>query len=49
MLTTRELVIDGHDHTGPVVTVTDGQQTTCYSNATPATSSATSSNTKTAT
>jgi spore coat protein A len=30
MLTMRELVIVGDDHTGPVVTVTDGEQTTRY-------------------
>ena len=30
MLTMRELVIAGDDHTGPVVTVTDGEQTTRY-------------------
>jgi FtsP/CotA-like multicopper oxidase with cupredoxin domain len=30
MLTMRELVIAGDDHTGPAVTVTDGEQTTRY-------------------
>src|SRR6266851_4968186 len=30
MLTMRELVIAGDDHTGPVVTVTDGERTTRY-------------------
>jgi FtsP/CotA-like multicopper oxidase with cupredoxin domain len=30
MLTMRELVIAGDDHTGPVVTVADGEQTTRY-------------------
>ena len=30
MLTMRELVIAGDDHTGPVVTVTDDEQTTRY-------------------
>ncbi len=30
MLTMRELVVAGDDHTGPVVTVTDGEQTTRY-------------------
>jgi FtsP/CotA-like multicopper oxidase with cupredoxin domain len=30
MLTMRELAIVGDDHTGPVVTVTDGEQTTRY-------------------
>ena len=30
MLTMRELVIAGDDHTGPTVTVTDGDQTTRY-------------------
>jgi FtsP/CotA-like multicopper oxidase with cupredoxin domain len=30
MLTMRELLIVGDDHTGPVVTVTDGEQTTRY-------------------
>jgi len=30
MLTMRELVITGDDHTGPAVTVTDGEQTTRY-------------------
>jgi len=30
MLTMRELVIAGDDHTGPTVTVTDGEQTTRY-------------------
>jgi o-aminophenol oxidase len=30
MLTMRELVIAGDDHTGPVITVTDGAQTTRY-------------------
>ena len=30
MLTMRELVIAGDDHTGPVVTVTDDKQTTRY-------------------
>src|SRR5215470_16672283 len=30
MLTMRELVIAGDDHTGPVVTVTNGERATCY-------------------
>ena len=30
MLTMRELAIAGQDHTGPAVTVTDGEQTTRY-------------------
>jgi FtsP/CotA-like multicopper oxidase with cupredoxin domain len=30
MLTMRELAIVGEDHTGPVITVTDGDQTTRY-------------------
>jgi spore coat protein A len=30
MLTMRELVVAGDDHNGPVVTVTDGEQTTRY-------------------
>jgi spore coat protein A len=30
MLTMRELVITGDDHTGPAVTVTDGERTTRY-------------------
>jgi hypothetical protein len=30
MLTMRELVIADDNHTGPVVTVTDGEQTTRY-------------------
>jgi FtsP/CotA-like multicopper oxidase with cupredoxin domain len=30
MLTMRELVVADDDHTGPVVTVTDGEQTTRY-------------------
>jgi FtsP/CotA-like multicopper oxidase with cupredoxin domain len=30
MLTMRELAIAGEDHTGPVITVTDGEQTTRY-------------------